>query len=115
MFGGFFVYLREQKQKPKEMKNINELKEKYGKIFKLEIPTDEGDKVLILRKIDRLTYKAAMKMMEKDELSASEMMLRALTVEGDAEEVIKDLDSLRTAAALLVEVIGVKTGNVQAL
>lgn len=91
------------------------LKSKHGKVYKLDIPTDEGEKTLYLRKIDRLTYKAAMKMMEKDELDASEMILRALTVEGDAEEIIKDFDALRVASSLLIEVIGTRTGNVAAL
>jgi hypothetical protein len=95
--------------------NVKELKEKYGKIFKLDIPTDNGEKTLYLRKIDRLTYKAAMSMMEKDELEASSMILRALTVEGDAEEIISEFDDLRVASSLLIEVIGTRTGNVVAL
>jgi len=95
--------------------NEKELKEKYGKVFKLDIPTDNGEKVLYLRKIDRLTYKAAMSMMEKDELEASAMILRALTVHGDAEEIINEFDDLRVAGSLLVEVIGTRTGNVAVL
>lgn len=99
----------------KKVVNEKELKEKYGKVFKLDIPTDKGEKTLYLRKIDRLTYKAAMTMMEKDELDASAMILRALTVEGDAEEIIAEFDDLRVASALLIDVIGTKTGNVAVL
>ena len=98
-----------------DKKKIEELKAKHGKLFKLDIPTDDGEKTLILRKIDRLTYKAAMHIMEKDEIEAAEMMLRTLTVDGDAEEIIADFDSLRSASELLVDVIGTKKGNVAAL
>ena len=96
--------------------NIEELKAKYNtkKIYVLDIPTDEGEERLYLKKLDRLTYKAGIKMMEKDELLAAEMFLRSLTVEGDVEAVIADFDALRVASQLLIEVIGVRTGNVAA-
>ena len=95
---------------------IAELKKKYSQLYKLDIPTEGGDKVLILRKLDRVTYSAGMKIMEKDELQAAEVFLRSLTVGGDnVEEIIKDFDALRTASQLLVDVIGVKKGNVARL
>lgn len=96
-------------------KDYAELKAKYGTIYKLDIPTDEGEKTLILRKLDRVTYSAGAKMMEKDELQAAEMFLRSLTVEGPVEDIIKDFDALRVASTLLVEVIGTRTGNVAKL
>jgi hypothetical protein len=95
---------------------IDEVKAKYGGIYKLEVPTDDGDKVIYLRKLDRVTYRAGAKLMEKDELLAAETFLRSLYVGGDdVEEIIKDFDSLRTASALLVDVISTKTGNVAKL
>ena len=95
---------------------IAELKKKHTQLYKLDIPTEGGDKVLILRKLDRVTYSAGMKIMEKDELQAAEVFLRSLTVGGDnVEEIIKDFDALRTASQLLVDVIGVKKGNVARL
>jgi hypothetical protein len=97
-------------------KEIKELKKDYPTLFKLEIPMDEGDKVLLLRKLDRVTYSAGLKLMEKDELQAAEFFLRSLTVGGDsAEDVIKDFEALRIASGLLVNVIGTKSGNVQKL
>ena len=101
----------------KEVVNIEELKAKHNtkKIYQLDVPTDGGIKTLYLKKIDRITYKAAMKMMEKDELDASAMILRSLTVHGPFDEIIEDFDDLRAAAQLLVEVIGVRTGNVVVL
>ena len=95
---------------------IEQLKTKHSELFRLDIPTSNGDKVLILRKLDRVTYSAGMKIMEKDELQAAEVFLRSLTVGGDnVEEIIKDFDALRTASQLLVDVIGVKKGNVARL
>jgi hypothetical protein len=95
--------------------DLQELKAKYKTLFKLNIPTDNGEKTLYLRKLDRVTYSAGAKLMEKDELQAAEMFLRSLTVGGDVEEIIADFDSLRVASSLLVEVIGTKTGNVAKL
>jgi hypothetical protein len=88
---------------------------KTSKIYHLAIPTDDGIKDLYLKKIDRLTFKAAMRMMEKDELDAAVMILKSLTVEGPVDEIIEDFDDLRAASQLLVEVIGVRTGNVVVL
>ena len=98
--------------------SVEELKEKYGKIYELEIPLeDDNDNVeneyLYLRKLDRKTYSAVSKIMEKDELQAVELALRSLTVKGDAEKIIKDFDGLRIASALIVEIIGVRSGNIR--
>tara|TARA_R110002020_G_C16103417_1_gene758875 strand:+ start:216 stop:524 length:309 start_codon:yes stop_codon:yes gene_type:complete len=97
-------------------KEIIQLKTKYGAIFQLDIPTDEGDKTIILRKLDRATYSAGSKLMEKDELLAAETFLRGLYIGGDElEPIIKDFESLRVAASLLADVIGTRTGNVRKL
>ena len=80
---------------------IKQLKQEHGVIFCLEIPTDDGDKTLILRKMDRVTYSAGSKLLEKDELQAAEMFLRSLTVEGPVEDIVGDFDALRTAASYL--------------
>ena len=96
---------------------IEELKAKHGVIFKLEVPTDSGEQILLLRKLDRVTYAAGSKLMEKNELDAAEMFLRSLTVGGtiSVEEIIKDFDAMRTASALLAEIITPKRGNVTKL
>ena len=102
----------------KEELTIEELKEKYGRIYELEIPfeDDAGEvttEFLYLRKLDRKTYSAGAKIMQKNEMQGVEMFLRSLTVQGDVEKVISDFDALRTAAELIVEVIGVRPGNVR--
>jgi len=97
-------------------KVFNELKEKHSKIYWLDIPeSDEnGEKTIFLRKIDRVTYSASQKLLEKDTLQATEMILRSLHVGGDSvEDVINDFDQLRAASELLVDVITVKKGNVR--
>lgn len=96
---------------------IQELKNKHGELFKFEIPQGEdGDVVtLLLRKLDRVTYSAGIKLLEKNELQAAELFLRALTVFGPVEDVIKDFESLRVASTLLGTVVGTKTGNVTRL
>ena len=96
---------------------LAELKQKHGELFKFEIPnSDETETtVLILRKLDRVTYSAGVKLLEKNELQAAELFLRALVVFGPVEEVIKDFEKLRVASGLLGTVVGVKPGNVTRL
>ena len=96
---------------------LAELKQKHGELFKFEIPnSDETETtVLILRKLDRVTYSAGVKLLEKNELQAAELFLRALVVFGPVEEVIKDFEKLRVASTLLATVVGTKTGNVTRL
>lgn len=103
-------------------KQIAELKAKHGALYRLDIPINlgknpEGEETLILKSLDRVTYSAGAKIMEKDELQAAELFLRSLTVGGtvDVEEIIKDFNALRAAAPLLVEIIAPKVGNVTKL
>lgn len=96
--------------------SVEELKDKYGTIYKLEVPmSDESEKTLILKKVGRLDFKAGSKIMEKDTLKGMEYFLRALTVQGDAEEVIKDFDAFRAAVELLAEIITPKEGKIAKL
>jgi len=94
---------------------IQEAKAKYGEIFKLDIPIGDAEVSLYLKKLDRVTYSAGAKLLEKDELQAAEMFLRSLTISGPVEDVIKDFEALRIAASLLASVIGTRTGNVAKL
>lgn len=98
-------------------KRLDELKIKYTGASRLDIPVGDNDEIetLIIRRLDRVTYKAMISLMEKDDLLACATTLRALTVEGDAEKVCNDFEALRTAQNLLVEVITPKVGNVAKL
>ncbi len=107
-------------QKINEAMTTEELKAKYGKIYELEIPLEDDNgavesEFLYLRKLDRKTYSIVSKMMEKDELTGTETALRTLTVRGDVDRVVNDFDALRIAGTLLVEVIGVRSGNVRTI
>ena len=91
------------------------LKEKYGTIHLLEVPETEDNpaKVLILRKIDRVTYSAFQKILEKDTLQAAEMVLKSLRVGGDEiKPIVDDLDQLRAAADCLIDILAAPKGNV---
>lgn len=96
---------------------IERLKAEHGTLFRLDLPYNNGEATILLKSLDRVTYAAAAKLLEKDEMLATETILRSLTVGGDitAEDVIKDFESLRAAAPLLVEIITPKTGNVTRL
>lgn len=114
---GFFVSLNFTKFNSMKKDEIKKLKAEHGTIYRLDIPTAEGEETLILKSLDRVTYSAGAKIMEKDELQAAELFLRSLTVGGtvDVEEIIKDFNALRAAAPLLVEIIAPKVGNVTKL
>jgi len=93
-------------------KEIDSLKEKYSTVFKLTVPMEEGFSNLLLRKLDRVTYSAAMKIMQKDELQAAEMILKSLHIGGDEiSPVVNDFDSLRVASELLIDIITPRTGG----
>jgi len=94
-------------------KKIAELKAEHGEnIFQITVPVDGKDVVFVLKEVDRLTYKAGTKMADSDEMEAASMYLRALTIYGDVEPVIKNFASLRAAAGLLLDVITPPKGNV---
>lgn len=93
-------------------KEVKDLKEKYSKIYRLDVPMEEGFSVLLLRPLDRVTYSASMKLMQKDELQAGEFILKTLKVGGDEiDPVLKDFEALRVATELLVDVITPRTGG----
>ena len=100
---------------------IQELKQKHGLIYLLEIPVvdettgEEEIECLYVRKLDRKTYSAGSKISQKNETQGVEFFLRSLTVHGDVEKVINNFDALRSATELIVEVISVKSGNVTRL
>lgn len=97
-------------------KKIEELKAKYSGLFKMEVPMSDGTtEELILRDLDRKTFAAVSKIAAKDELQSVEVFLRSLTVDGDAEKVIKDFKALLSASHLVTEIIEVKPGNVARL
>jgi len=100
----------------KENLTIEELKEKFGPLYKLEVPmSDDTTTELILKKVDRKNFDIGSKIIQKNEMQGVEFFLNSLTVKGDPEPVIKDFDALRSAAELIIEIISVKTGNVQKL
>lgn len=101
---------------PEFHKLAQELKAKHGKVFILEtyIDDDEGDKRrLILKKPDRLTRKAAEKIMtDKGTQDAIELYLRAMTVGGDdVEEVIKNDSAFFAAGECVAEIITITPGK----
>jgi hypothetical protein len=99
-----------------EKLTIDELKAKYGVIFKLEIPMSDGEQTdLIVKKVGRREFDAGSKILQKNEIQGLEFFLRALTIQGDPETVIADFDAMRSAGELMADIISVKAGNVTRL
>ena len=103
-------------KKMDESLTIEELKDKHGKLFLISVPmSDDTITELVVKKVNRRDFDAGSKILQKNEMQGVEYFLKALTVKGDVEAVIKDFDALRAAAELIIEVITVKVGNVKAL
>jgi hypothetical protein len=88
---------------------IEELKQKFGTVYTLEIPTGETGSELItihLKKLDRQTYSAVSKIIQKDELQATEVLLKNLYIGGDElEKITNDFDNLRSASNAVVPIL----------
>jgi hypothetical protein len=93
----------------KDKINIEELKSKYGSVNELTVPLDaEGEKIatIYLRDIDRKTYSAATKVIQKDELEGTEVILKNLYVGGDnISLVIENFNALRACSVALVKLL----------
>lgn len=95
---------------------VEELKAKYGVIFKLEVPMSDGStEELIVKKVGRREFEAGSKLLQKNEMQGLEFFLRALAIQGNPEAIISDFDAMRSAGELMADIIAVKTGNVTRL
>jgi len=98
------------------MENLEALKLKHGSVFTLTVPVGDEDKdcTVYLKKMDRIVYSAAIKLLEKDELDATEFLLNSLHVGGENVKLItEDFEALRAASKLMVEVIKSKEGSIK--
>lgn len=102
-----------------EQKLVEGLKRKHSTsvIWRVDIPLDGEEVTLYLKKLDRVTYLAATKVLQTDELQATEIFLKNLTVHGNEKlpQIINELDSLRAAQATLLEVLSVKEAGIKKL
>ena len=98
------------------MENLEALKAKHGTIYTITVPIgdDNKDCTVYLKKMDRIVYSAAIKLLERDELDATEFLLNSLHVGGeDVKLIIEDFEALRATAKLMVEVIKSKEGSIK--
>jgi len=102
-----------------EKKLVEGLKRKHNSsvIWRVDIPLDGEEVTLYLKKLDRATYLAATKILQTDELQATEIFLKNLTVHGVEKlpKIIDNLDALRAAQATLLEVLAVKEAGIKKL
>lgn len=98
-------------------KELAELKGKYGVVYTLEIPlNEEGTEIatVFLKKLDRLTYKVAAGLIQKDELQAVEMLIKALRIGGDEAKLItEDFDALRSASNSIIPLLQAREGSLK--
>src|SRR5579862_769069 len=98
---------------------VAELKAKYGSIYQLNIALDDEETTyasIFLRKMDRLTYSAVSKLVQADELQATEVLLKNLYVGGDDLSLITGKDSfeaLRSASVQVANMLKVRGGELK--
>ncbi len=89
--------------------NLEELKKQHGTINELTVFLDEDGKetsTIYLRKLDRKTYQAASRVIQKDELEGAEVLIKNLYVGGDDYKIIiENFDALRAASIQLVKLL----------
>ena len=91
---------------------IDKTKKELGKAYELIVGTEEGDVCFILKPLDRVTYQAASKLYEVDNLKAIETYLRGMYAGGDKlEPFLSDFENIRSAEIPLSEIIRTKGGN----
>jgi len=99
-------------------KELKELKLKMGErpLFALTTYIDEDDeqeRTIFLCKPDRMTRKAAEKIIQNDTWKATEVFLRGMYKGGDdLEEILKNDDAFMITQEQLVSIIKLKSGNV---
>ena len=75
---------------------------------------DEQERTIFLSKPDRMTRKAAEKIIQNDTWKATEVFLRGMYQGGDdLDEILSNDDAFMIAQEQLVQIIKLKSGNVQ--
>lgn len=95
------------------------LKEKYGKVFECKVATNDEETefcTIFLKPLTEVTYKATMKVIEKDELAAAKLLINDLYVGGDSKEVITDdFETLLAASKVLGNMYKTRQASIERL
>ena len=89
-----------------------QLTSQYGKVYTIEIPADEDEmeiRTIFLKKFDRATLSVVQKLAPNDSLKAVETFIKNTYIGGDdINEIMNNLDMLRSLESVVVELISVK-------
>ena len=96
---------------------ISALKKTHGTVHELNVPINDDETeyaTIYLKKLDRATYSAVAAIVDKDELQATEVMLKNLRIAGDpVEKITSNFDALRAAVGQCVVLLRAKTGSLK--
>ena len=85
---------------------IKRLKEVHDKVYKIKIPVGNEFTTILLKDMDRLTYKAVQNVSHSDELRATEVFLSSCYIGGDElKPVTSDIRSLISAGRTLAKLL----------
>lgn len=93
----------------KYVKEYNELKAKHKKVSILKVPLNDEmteHAVLFLKAMDRAVYSSVNKMLEKDELQATQVLINSLWIGGDAKDLVTvEFETLQAASFVCGELL----------
>jgi hypothetical protein len=96
-------------------KELEKLIGEHGKIFTVSFEDeDEKEKTVYLKKMNKTIYKSSSALIEKDELTGLESLIKNLWVAGDPfQPIVDDLDALRNFGATIMPMISAKAGTLK--
>lgn len=93
----------------KLLKEYNELVGKHKKVSILKVPLNDElteHAVLFLKPMDRAVYSSVNKVLEKDELQATQLLINSLWIGGDAKELVtNEFETLQSASFVCGELL----------
>src|ERR1700722_20188130 len=92
------------------------LKAQYNQLNEIEIENDNGEvsRTIFLKKLDRNTLSAVLKIIKQDELKGSEVLLRNTYVGGDdLDEIVNDLEMLLGIQSVLGNLFTAKSAKLK--
>lgn len=94
---------------------LENLKKQHGEVYTLCVKNSKDETVTVyLREIDRIVYKSVSALIQKDELTGVESMLRSLWIGGDSlDKIVNDFKALRNAGATIAPMIQTEAGELK--
>lgn len=97
------------------MNIVDELKKKYVDVYTCSVKNSKGETITVyLKEIDRIIFKSVAALIQKDELTGIESLIKSLWIGGDdVVKITEDFKALRNAGATLMPIIETEAGELK--